>query len=142
MARPTKLTPELTAAFAESVETGHYFEDACALCDIDRSTGDNWMEWGAEGKEPYAEFFRVVKRAEAKAKDAALKNIRDAAGGPGAAPWQNRAWWLERRHPRQYGRQIQQVEHSGHVGIIRIEGLEAADEEALRKLAGRDEEQK
>lgn len=61
----------------------------------------------------YPVFAERVKSAEGKAAIGWLAVIDKAA----LKQWQAAAWKLERRYPRDYGRTIQQQEHSGDVTI-------------------------
>lgn len=56
-------------------------------------------------------FYVLAARAEATAVNNSIMVIRSA----GNRNWQAHAWWLERAHPAEYGRQ-QRIEHSGPDG--------------------------
>lgn len=102
MARPSKLTPELTAEMTKLIEAGNYLETAAAACGVDRETVRRWMKRGArQSKGPHAEFCGAIKGAEARAEARALVRIRMA----GVKQWQAEAWYLERKFPQRWGRQ-------------------------------------
>lgn len=135
MGRPTECTPEVTAKVCEAIREGMYLEHAGPLVGVTYTTICNWRTWGAEGREPYASFLDAVKEAEAVFVQDNLGAIRGAQGGKDAAPWTNRAWLLERRMPRLYGRTVQEVEHSGTVGLLKVELPELPDLDADARLA-------
>lgn len=112
MARPTSL-PEVQAVILTAIEAGNYRVTACAAAGIHRHTLQNWEKWGAEGKEPYAEFLAALQTAEAKAEMRLLSDIDSArAGTPGvsgADVWQTKAWILERRWPQRWAARVRTV---------------------------------
>lgn len=59
----------------------------------------------------YILFHVLLERAQAKSITSAVGGILTA----GAQSWQALAWWLERTHPEQFGRQ-QKIEHTGAEG--------------------------
>lgn len=156
--RPTKCTPELIESFATYMGAGLYFEDACDLCHIVRSTGWRWLQWGeeaieeaegvledvAEDKRLYAEFCNTVRAraAAALARNAAL--IQQRAEGDHPGDWRAAAWFLEHRRPDTWGKREQKLQHSGPGGgkipvehsadglVERILGDAAATEAAIR----------
>jgi hypothetical protein len=73
MARPTKLTRQVTTAICEAVRAGVQFEQACWSVGIAASTAFEWRARG-EGRDPrrpatspYVEFAEAVARAEGAA---------------------------------------------------------------------------
>lgn len=92
--RPTNCTPELTKAFADIVEGGGSFTEACAKLEMSRGTYYLWAGKADEGEEPYLSFMIAVKKAEASAVLESVKVIRSGAQG-----WQGSAWYVERRRP-------------------------------------------
>ena len=134
--RPTDCTPETIAKFCEAIGNGLYFEQAAVRAGISKVTAYKWLERGESGEEPFATFVNAFKEAEAKAQEDALNEIRNAPGGKDAYPWQSRAWFLERRWPKQYGRTVQEVEHTGTVTTVRVElpSIPVSDPEERRRL--------
>ena len=147
--RPTKLTPELQDKICEVIRAGNYFDTACNFVGIGERTGYEWLERG-EGKHKdrksndlYKGFAQAVKKASSEAETRAVaeisavrqgRKVQDKDGNyisdpKGEAVWQARAWWLERRYPKKYGRQERHTEHSGKVTIeiIRDNGNENTD---------------
>lgn len=145
--RPTKRTPEIERAICDAIRRGHYMEHAAPLAGVSKQTVYTWLKAGEEGDPAYVGFLDAVKEAEAAAVDRALTDIEDAAGGKDAKPWANRAWWLERRHTRLFGKTVQEVEHTGTVAMVRVE-LPTLPESAtpeerrrlLREMVGRGSE--
>jgi hypothetical protein len=102
MARPSKLTPEITAILAEAIRAGGTREAAAARAGIGPSTLYDWLKRGDTGDERYQEFSEAIKKAEADLEAKALGLILDAAG----KSWQAAAWLLERRFPDRWGRRL------------------------------------
>jgi hypothetical protein len=128
--RPTKLTPETQDRIVNAIRVGATYELAAQFGGISYSTFNNWMargrteverrdnprvqegssQWNAE--QPYVEFLEAIKGAEGDAAIKWLALIDKAA----ADTWQAAAWKLERRYPKDYGRQIIQAAGTGDDG--------------------------
>ncbi len=94
MARPTKLTPELQAAYLDALKRAWYFETAADLAGIDRGTVRRWIKRGRrERKGLYHEFCTAVKKASGERLATAIGRIE------AAEEWQASAWLLERSAP-------------------------------------------
>lgn len=91
---------------------GATYELAAQYGGVAYNTFNEWMKRGQEETEgDFSEFYEAIKSAEGKAVVGWLAKIEKAATG---GNWQAAAWKLERRYPRDYGRQIQ--EHTGLEG--------------------------
>ena len=131
MARPTKLTPEVQENICNWLKLGYYQEDAAIMAGISASTYYEWIKKGEqervaleEGEKaqalpdtslpapedgtteielvyPFLEFSEAVKKARAEAEGAHIRNIRKAADN---GVWQASAWFLERSHPKKWGK--------------------------------------
>lgn len=96
-----KITREMVTVLCAALEEGHYREVACRLAGIDRKTLLNWLKRGSREKNGlYRELFEAVERAEAKAEEFHLKNIKDAS----KKNWFASAWYLERKHPERWAK--------------------------------------
>lgn len=108
MARPTKLTKEVHRRIVSAIRQGATYQLASQYGGIHYDTFNEWMKQGqAETEGIYSEFSDAVKKAEGDAVVKWLKVIEAA----GKDNWQAMAWKLERRYPRDYGKQVQ--EHIG-----------------------------
>ena len=105
MARPTKLTPELSERIADLIRAGNYLETATAVVGIGKRTLYDWLKRGAESNEVndpdgiYREFSDLVLQARAEAQTKAVMELLK-----GGQQWQRWAWWLERSFPKIWGR--------------------------------------
>jgi len=114
MGRKLKLTPEVQADIVRALGVGATHEHACQYAGIGHAVFYTWLKKGGEGKSPYLEFLEAVKKAESRAVVGWLAHIEEAAR---TGSWQASAWKLERRYPKDYGRQV--AEHTGQpVGPI------------------------
>ena len=134
MARPTKLTPEVQENICNWLKLGYYQEDAAIMAGISASTYYEWIKKGEServalesGEDmlalpehplpassekaqeielvyPFLEFSEAVKKARAEAEGAHIRNIRKAADN---GVWQASAWFLERSHPKKWGKRSQ-----------------------------------
>lgn len=103
MARPTKLTPELTERIVLAIRAGNYSKVAAEMSGIGETTFYRWLEEGAKenARKEFREFRESIKRAEAEAEVRSVALIRQAADG---GTWQAAAWYLERKHGDRWGR--------------------------------------
>lgn len=102
--RPSKLTPATHQAIIDTITEGNYFEIACAVAGVHRTSGYNWMERGSiereriesgitdeqraeQGIPPaheerrFLDFFDAVERARALAERSHSGNIKRIAMG-------------------------------------------------------------
>lgn len=93
---------DLVQAFLESVAEGNYIETAAADAGLSKVTVYNWKKRGEDGEAPYDAFVNAMKRAEAHAERAAVKNVRKA--GLDSRFWAAEMTFLERRHPERWAR--------------------------------------
>jgi transposase len=120
MARPSKLTPEVTKRLTEAIRAGNYYEAACGYAGIHYSTFRKWMQKGEVAKSGmFREFFEAITRAEYEAE------VRMVAQWQKHMPEDYRAIrdFLERRYPDRWGRRNLNIEHSGEVGIKIIDDI-------------------
>ena len=103
MARPSKLTQELTDRIVLAIRAGNYSKVAAEMAGIGETTFYRWMELGAkeDATKQYREFRESIKRAEAEAEVRSVALIRQAAD---SGTWQAAAWYLERKHGDRWGR--------------------------------------
>ena len=111
--RPTKLTPEIQERLIEALGMALTHRLACRYAGVGLSTFYRWMQTGERDDSGiYADFRDAIKRAEAVNAAACMTRIVRAAD---EGHWQAAAWILERRHPEDYGRRVQELRHSGQV---------------------------
>jgi hypothetical protein len=103
MARRTKYTPATLAKIIQSIELGATYEIAAGYAGITPSTFYDW-------KANKAEFSEAINEAEGKAATKWLAKIEQDPS------WQSSAWKLERRYPHQYGKTVQEQQHTGKDG--------------------------
>lgn len=98
---PSKLTPELNQAFAESIALGMPVKYACDMHGINADTYHRWMKAGEKESEPkYVQFYESIKKAQSQFIAHNLTIIKNAA----QAQWLPAAWLLERKAPSDFGR--------------------------------------
>jgi hypothetical protein len=119
MPRRSKLTPEVQQRICDAVVIGATYEHAAAYGGVAYETFNNWRKANVQ-------FSEALKAAEARAVVGWLAKIEKAASD---GTWQAAAWKLERRYPAEYGRSLQQVEHSGtitqeHTGAVEIQAVD------------------
>jgi hypothetical protein len=90
----------------DALAAGNTRRAACAFAGISQDSLGRWLR-------RYADFADAIQKAEGEAE---LRHVAVVTGAAQAGVWQAAAWWLERRFPNDYGRTVQQVEHSGPGG--------------------------
>lgn len=108
--RPTKRNPLTEGAIFAAIEAGATYELAAKAGGITYETFNEWRKADPQ-------FSEAIAKVEYEAALTRLNIIAAAARDD----WKAAAWWLERRFPESYGRQVRaQVDHGGQVKI-RIE---------------------
>jgi hypothetical protein len=100
MARPTKLTAELTRKLCDLVAAGVELPRAAACAGLVPRTVERWRERGAAARGgPYRELYLALAQADAQAE------VRDVLliGKAAQTSWKAAAWRLERRFPDRWG---------------------------------------
>ena len=126
----TKQTPERIAAIIQALEAGMTRRAAAAHAGIHHSQFYRWLDADATLRDD-------IEKAESKAESRFLLRIAEAAT---KGTWQAAAWWLERRHPKDYALK-NRVEMSGpEGGPIRTvaDGLNDQEKRALRDAIQRE----
>lgn len=104
MGRPSKLTPETQLRIVQGISMGATYEHAAQYGGIAYNTFNEWMKKGEAARSgKYRDFYEAVKKAEGQAVIGWLAKIEKAASD---GTWQAAAWKLERRYPKEYGRQV------------------------------------
>lgn len=101
MARPQKLTPELTQQISLLIREGNLPSVSASICGISPSTFFNWMKRGREGEPRFLEFSESVERAFA---GATIDRVSYIARAAEIGHWRAAAWLLERTCPERYGK--------------------------------------
>ena len=100
--RPSKWEESRVEELVKWLKLGYYIEDACTMAGIGKTTYYNWIAKAEQEEGPeYVEFMNAVKKARAEAEGAHIMNIRRAADN---GVWQASAWFLERSHPKKWGK--------------------------------------
>ena len=117
-ARP-KLTPDVQKRICDAIAIGATYDLAAKYGGVTYETLNQW-------RKTKPQFSEAVKEAEGRAAVGWLAKIEQAAN---QGHWQAAAWKLERRYPQEYGRTVQNVEHSGtvvqeHTGAVEVRAVD------------------
>jgi hypothetical protein len=132
MAPRSKLSESRVEALLNALRVGNTRRAACAHAEIDSATFYRWMLADAA-------LRSEVERAEGEAETRFLAQVARAATN---GTWQAAAWWLERRHPADFGLRARldvRVELEAEVRRLAIEAgvdSDTALAEAERLLRG------
>jgi transposase len=105
--RPSKKTDGAVQRIIELLAAGNYRRVAFTAAGISQETFSRWM------REDHV-FREAVIKAEGDADALHLANIQRAAID---GTWQASAWYLERKHPEEWGKQDRRPEGSERVEI-------------------------
>ncbi len=104
MARPTKMTPNITKKIGDNIALGLSYSLAAEAAGITYQTLNSWLNRGKTDKSgKYYQFAQYVKKRNAdvaKALPGCLNAAADAGNG------QVCMWILERRFPEEFGRRV------------------------------------
>jgi len=125
MARPTKLTPELTRDITLYISEGNPPTIAATLVGISPSTYFNWMSKGSQKTPRFMEFSELIKRATAQSMANRVAHISRAAEG---GHWRAAAWLLERMAPESFGKNSTRAPEIGAQTLEKPQGV------AIQKL--------
>lgn len=127
MARPTKLTKAVQKRICDAIKQGATYELAAKYAGITYETLNNWRKAGEEAQEgEFFQFFQAIEEAEGMAAVKWLKKIETAAN---KGNWAAAAWKLERRYPRDYGRQVHEL-----TGKVQIEDVSKLSDDELEAI--------
>lgn len=119
--KPAILEPARRERLLEALRTGATHPIACGHAGISVSRFYEYLARGRKGDPNWVDLYNDVKSAESKPAMRALAGVQKAAsttiggvdkdGKPIQVPnegfdWRAGSWYLERRHPREYGRLI------------------------------------
>jgi transposase len=103
--RKSKYTPENVKTIVNAIEQGVPYRHAAAMVGVDEDTLLNW-------RKRHSDFAESIKAAEGRAVAGRLARIRQAEPDH----WQAAAWWLERKYPQEFGKTVQEQQHTGKDG--------------------------
>ena len=102
MARPSKLSPEITKRIGENIALGLPYSLAAEAAGITYQTFNEWHKKGKNSKSgEYFEFYKYIQKCNADAAKKCLERLNEAAK---AGNCQVCMWILERRFSEDFGR--------------------------------------
>ena len=102
MARPSKLSPDITKRIGENIALGLTYSLAAEAAGITYQTFNEWHKKGKNSKSgEYFEFYQFIQKCNADAAKQCLEKLNKAAK---AGNCQVCMWILERRFSEDFGR--------------------------------------
>lgn len=130
--RPSKLTTTVKRRILKALRIGSSQARAAAYGGIDESQFYMWMKKGEAAKSgEYHDFYKEVKKAKEEAYQDHVANIKLASSNH----WQASAWWLERRHPKEFGKNRQEGGEGQRVSEVVVKYID----QAAKATGGNDE---
>jgi hypothetical protein len=106
--RPLQLTPEAHKTVLSIIESGGTLAEAAEAIGVDRKQVYRWRDRGRAGEPYFADFASNLQKATALFRGRARERIRQL--GERTRSWTAYAWLLERRYPKEYGRNRVELE--------------------------------
>lgn len=132
MARPAKLTPELTREISTYIRDGNSPTISATLVGISPSTYFNWMSKGSNQESRFMEFSESIERAKAQSIVNRLAHIAIAAD---SGNWRAAAWLLERMAPESFGKNSTRAPEVGAPRLDKPQGVSIQKlEESMAKI--------
>lgn len=132
MARPAKLTPELTREISTYIRDGNSPTISATLVGISPSTYFNWMSKGSNQESRFMEFLESIERAKAQSIVNRLAHIARAAD---SGNWRAAAWLLERMAPESFGKNSTRAPEVGAPRLDKPQGVSIQKlEESMAKI--------
>ena len=104
MARPSKLSPDITKRIGENIALGLPYSLAAEAAGITYQTFNEWHKKGKNSKSgEYFEFYKFIQKCNADAAKKCLECLNEAAK---AGNFTICMWILERRFPEDFGRRV------------------------------------
>jgi hypothetical protein len=145
----TILNKDIQDKVVQALEGGNWIETAANYAGIAPSTLYSWLDRGRKeqarrdeypndpnpkNEEKYVEFLESVEKARARAEVQSVALIRKAAID---GTWTAAAWFLERSHPRRWGRMDRHEVAGAEGGAIQVEAVSAkALEDKITAILG------
>ncbi len=104
MARPTKLTPDITKRIGDGVSLGLTYSLAASAAGVTYQTFNQWMKLGRDSTSgKYYDFYKHIEQRNA---EGALKILQKLNYAAKAGNCQICMWILERRFSEDFGRRV------------------------------------
>jgi transposase len=104
MARPSKLTTNITKRIGDNIALGLPYALAAESAGITYQTFNDWMNKGKTEKSgKYYQFYQHIQKRNADAAKALLERLNDSAKAGNCSVCM---WILERRFPDEFGRRV------------------------------------
>jgi hypothetical protein len=102
MARPSKLSPDITRQIGENIALGLTYSLAAEAAGITYQTFNEWHKKGKNSKSgEYFEFFKFIQKCNADAAKLCLERLNESAKAGNCTVCM---WILERRFSEDFGR--------------------------------------
>jgi hypothetical protein len=116
--RPIKLNDELTKRICENLRLGLPYNLVCKAAGIHYDTFNEYLKSGRAGEDQiFVDFLEKVEAAEMECTQEAMRTIKANS----TMSWQCASWYLQHRHPQEFG-SYNKVDldnkHSGQVKIV------------------------
>jgi hypothetical protein len=131
MARPSKLTSDITKQIGDNVALGLTYALAARSAGITYKTFNDWMNKGKTEKSgKYYQFSQYIQKCNADAAKKCLERLNEAAE---AGNCQVCMWILDRRFPEDFGRRIYRKTNVVSENLNQNVEIKITNADAIRK---------
>ena len=131
MARPSKLSPDITKRIGENIALGLTYSLAAEAAGITYQTFNQYMNRGKNSKSgEYFEFYKFIQKCNADAAKKCLEKLNEAAKAGNCTVCM---WILERRFSEDFGRRVYRKTNVVSENLNQNVEIKVTDTDEIRK---------
>ena len=131
MARPSKLSPDITKRIGENIALGLTYSLAAEAAGITYQTFNEWHKKGKNSKSgEYFEFYKFIQKCNADAAKKCLERLNEAAKAGNCTVCM---WILDRRFSEDFGRRVYRKTNVVSENLNQNVEIKVTDTDEIRK---------
>jgi hypothetical protein len=131
VARPSKLSPDITKRIGENIALGLTYSLAAEAAGITYQTFNQYMNRGKNSKSgEYFEFYKFIQKCNADAAKKCLEKLNEAAKAGNCTVCM---WILERRFSEDFGRRVYRKTNVVSENLNQNVEIKVTDTDEIRK---------
>ena len=131
MARPSKLSPDITKRIGENIALGLTYSLAAEAAGITYQTFNEWHKKGKNSKSgEYFDFYKFIQKCNADAAKKCLERLNEAAKAGNCTVCM---WILDRRFSEDFGRRVYRKTNVVSENLNQNVEIKVTDTDEIRK---------